>query len=62
MNFNKMIPELSVFDIVETVDFYLQLGFVVEYERPEDQFAFMSFQDSQFMFEQYMGTDGTLAN
>lgn len=52
MNFNKMIPELSVFDIEATVEFYLKLGFVVEYERQEEKFVFMSFQDSQFMFEQ----------
>lgn len=52
MDFNKMIPELSVFDIEQTVAFYKQLGFEVIYERPEDLFVFMSFEGSQFMFEQ----------
>ena len=52
MDFNKMIPELSVFDIEQTKRFYNDLGFKVEYERPEEKFVFMSFQDSQFMFEQ----------
>lgn len=52
MDFNKMIPELSVFDIEQTKRFYNDLGFKIEYERPEDKFVFMSFQDSQFMFEQ----------
>ena len=52
MNFNKMIPELSVFDIEQTKRFYNDLGFKIEYERPEEKFVFMSFQDSQFMFEQ----------
>lgn len=52
MYYNKLIPELSVFDIQQTVDFYQKLGFKMEYERKEDQFVFMSFQDSQIMFEQ----------
>lgn len=52
MNFNKLIPELSVFDIMQTKNFYRELRFEIEYERPEEKFVFMSFQDSQFMFEQ----------
>ena len=52
MDFNKMIPELSVFDIEQTKRFYNDLGFKIEYERPEEKFVFMSFQESQFMFEQ----------
>lgn len=52
MKFNKMIPELSVFDIGETIAFYKKLGFEIVYERPNDLFAFMSFEGSQFMFEQ----------
>ena len=55
MDFNKMIPELSVFDIEQTKRFYNDLGFKIEYERPEEKFVFMSFQDSQFMFEQIHG-------
>ena len=52
MGFNGMIPELSFFDIGRTKKFYSELGFKIEYERAEDKFVFMSFQDSQFMFEQ----------
>ena len=52
MDFNTMIPELSVFDIEQTKRFYNDLGFKIEYERLEEKFVFMSFQDSQFMFEQ----------
>ena len=52
MNFNRTIPELSVFDIERTKKFYRELGFKIDYERTEDKFVFMSFQDSQFMFEQ----------
>ena len=52
MDFNNLIPELSVFDIFQTKNFYEELGFKIEYERREEKFVFMSFQDSQFMFEQ----------
>ena len=52
MDFNKMIPELSVFDINKTKKFYSRLGFKIEYERNDERFVFMSFQGSQFMFEQ----------
>ena len=52
MDFNNLIPELSVFDILQTKNFYEELGFKIEYERREEKFVFMSFQDSQFMFEQ----------
>ena len=52
MDFNNLIPELSVFDILQTKNFYEDLGFKIEYERQEEKFVFMSFQDSQFMFEQ----------
>ena len=52
MDFNNLIPELSVFDILQTKNFYEELGFNIEYERQKEKFIFMSFQDSQFMFEQ----------
>ena len=53
MEFNKLIPELTVFNIEETKDFYLNiLGFKLEYERIEDNFIFVSFENIQFMFEQ----------
>ena len=52
MDFNKMIPELSVFDIEQTKRFYNDLGFKIEYERPEEKFVFMSLQDRQVIFEQ----------
>ena len=52
MDFNKMIPELSVFDINKTKKFYSRLGFKIEYERNDERFVFVSFQGSQFMFEQ----------
>ncbi|MEG0986367.1 MAG: VOC family protein, partial [Clostridia bacterium] len=53
MEYNSMIPELTVSDINQTKDFYInKLGFTLEYEREEDEFIFLSYNGSQFMFEQ----------
>lgn len=53
MKFNNLIPELTVFDIEKTKDFYLnRVGFKLEYERKEEKFVFLSFEESQFMFEE----------
>ncbi len=53
MKFNSMIPELTVSDINQTKDFYInKLGFHLEYERKEDKFIFLSYNETQFMFEQ----------
>lgn len=50
--FNAMIPELYVFDIEQTKHFYLTiLEFSLEYQRPEEKFIFLSFGESQMMFE-----------
>ena len=48
MEFKELIPELSVFDIQQTKDFYEKLGFKTEYERKADKFVFMSFQGSSY--------------
>ena len=46
--FNSLIPELSVKSIEESKRFYIDiLGFKLEYERPEDKFAFLSLGDIQ---------------
>ena len=53
MKFNSLIPELSVTDIERTKAFYVGvLGFKIEYERPEDKFAFVSKEENQIMLEQ----------
>ena len=50
MKFNSLIPEVSVIDIKESKRFYIDiLGFKLEYERPEDKFAFLSLGDIQIM-------------
>ena len=53
MNFNKLIPELSVTDINKTREFYVDvLGFKICYERPEDNFIFVEKDGNQIMLEQ----------
>ena len=48
-----MIPELTVSDINKTKEFYLNiLGFKLEYEREADRFIFLSFEETQLMFEE----------
>lgn len=52
MNFNKLIPELSVTDINKTREFYVDvLGFKICYERPEDKFIFVEKDGNQIMLE-----------
>lgn len=56
MKFNSLIPELTVADIEITKHFYVNvLQFKVEYERSEDQFVFLSYENNQMMFEQENG-------
>lgn len=56
MEFNSLIPELTVKDIKITREFYTEiLPFQVVYERPEDKFIFLSFEGNQIMFEQENG-------
>ena len=53
MEFNKLIPELSVTNIEVSKHFYIDiLNFKLEYERKDDKFAFLSYQGSQLMIEQ----------
>ena len=53
MNFNKLIPELSVSDINKTREFYVDvLGFKICYERQEDKFIFVEKDGNQIMLEQ----------
>ena len=50
--FNCLIPELSVSDFKKSLLFYTQvLGFTVQYERKEDQFAFLCLGRCQIMIE-----------
>lgn len=60
MKFNSLIPELSVSDINISKKFYLDiLGFKLEYERKQDKFAFISYEDAQIMLEEINGNWNT---
>lgn len=52
IKFNSLIPELRVTNINKSIDFYLNLGFKVIYERPEDKFAFLELEENQIMIEE----------
>lgn len=53
MNFQPLIPELSVSDFEKSFSFYTEvLKFRVEFERAEHQFAFLSYQGCQLMITQ----------
>lgn len=56
MEFNKLVPELTVSDFSRSLDFYVRvLGFKVEYDRPSERFAFLSINGAQLMIEEANG-------
>lgn len=55
MEFNKLIPELTVRDINVSKDFYLKLGFKIMYEREENNFCFVEMDENQIMLDQING-------
>ncbi len=51
MNFNCLIPELRVFDLTKSIDFYTKtLGFKIEYSRSD--FAMIALDKCQIMLQQ----------
>lgn len=52
MYWNKTIPELSVTNLENSLNFYKTAGFKVEYERPENKFVFISLGEIQFMLQE----------
>ncbi len=53
LKMNALIPELIVSDLQQSLQFYHDiLGFKIEYDRPEDKFAFLSYYGSQLMLEE----------
>lgn len=52
IEFNSLIPELSVSDIETSKIFYEDLGFKIVYERPENKFCFMQLENNQIMIEE----------
>ena len=53
MEWNQMIPEFDVFDLKESLHFYIDLiGFHVEYDRKENKFAFLQLEKVQIMIQE----------
>ena len=57
MYFNKLIPELSVTNLKNSLKFYQTIGFKIEYERPENKFVFLSLGEIQFMLQEISNED-----
>ena len=57
INWNANIPELSVTNLNESLNFYKTLGFKIEYERTENKFAFISLSEIQFMLQEISDND-----
>lgn len=57
MKFNKLIPEMSVTNLEESLEFYVTIGFKIEYERKENKFVFLSLGEIQFMLQEITGDD-----
>lgn len=57
MYWNKIIPELSVTNLENSLKFYKTISFKVEYERPENKFAFISLGEIQFMLQEISDND-----
>lgn len=57
LEFNKNIPELSVTNLENSLNFYKTAGFKVEYSRPENKFAFISLGEIQFMLQEFSDDD-----
>lgn len=56
---NTLVPELLVSNLESSLNFYRDiLGFNVEFERPEDRFAYLSFYGSDLMIEEYVAQAG----
>ena len=57
LEFNKNIPELSVTNLENSLKFYKTAGFKLEYDRPENKFAFISLSTIQFMLQEISNND-----
>lgn len=57
MKFNKLIPELSITNLENSLNFYKTLGFKIEYERPENKFVFLSLGEIQIMIQELTDDD-----
>lgn len=47
MKFNSLIPELSVSNIENSIEFYTSIEFQILYERRKDKFCFLELEENQ---------------
>lgn len=48
-----LVPELSVTSLEKSLHFYIEvLGFTVQYQRPEEGFAYLALGDAELMLDQ----------
>ena len=53
MEWNQVLPELYIFNLEDSLHFYIDLiGFNIVYERKEDKFAFLQFENVQIIIQQ----------
>ncbi len=53
MDWNQILPEFDVFNLEESLHFYVDLvGFHIVYDRKEDKFSFLQFENVQIMIQQ----------
>lgn len=53
MKSNPLLPELYVTDFKKSLHFYTEiLGFMIEYQRENPLFAFLSYQGSHIMIQE----------
>ena len=48
---NPLVPELSVFNLADSLDFYQSLGFRVRFRRSDPDFAYIELGQAQLMLE-----------
>ncbi|MER3483292.1 MAG: aldoketomutase [Meiothermus sp.] len=53
MEFNALVPELTLSNVEKSLEFYQLLGFRVEYHRLKRGFVFLSRERAQLMLEQF---------
>ena len=61
MEWNSLVPELTVSNFDNSLYFYVHiLGFEIKYQRKNPRFAYLEFESSQIMIEEYHGTWNTV--
>ena len=52
VDFNQLLPELTVSNLKISLDFYKTIGFSIVYERKEDKFVFLKYEDVNLMLQE----------